>query len=42
MTIFAEQYDFAVTLLLLGNQYGYTRLDIEPEKDVYERFTSQT
>jgi hypothetical protein len=34
MTIFAEQYDFAVTLLLLENQYSYTRFDREPEKDV--------
>jgi hypothetical protein len=33
MTIFAEQYDFAVTLLLLENQYSYTRFDREPEKD---------
>jgi hypothetical protein len=41
MTIFAEQYDFAVTLLLLENWYGYTQLDREPEEDVYDRFTSQ-
>jgi hypothetical protein len=34
MTIFAEQYDFAVTLLLRENQYSYTRFDREPEKDV--------
>jgi hypothetical protein len=34
MTIFAEQYDFAVTLLLLENQYSYTRFDREPEKHV--------
>jgi hypothetical protein len=40
MTIFAEQYDFAVTLLLLENRYGYTQLDREPEEDVYDRFTS--
>ena len=42
MMIFAEQYDFAVTLLLLENRYGYTQLDSEPEEDVYDRFTSQT
>jgi hypothetical protein len=30
MTIFAEQYDFAVTLLLLENQYRCTQLDREP------------
>jgi hypothetical protein len=34
MTIFAEQYDFAVTLLLRENQCSYTRFDREPEKDV--------
>ena len=34
MTIFAEQYDFAVTLLLLENRDGYTQFDAEPEKDV--------
>jgi hypothetical protein len=41
MTIFAEQYDFAVTLLLLENQYQYTRLDREPQEDVLDRFSSQ-
>jgi hypothetical protein len=40
MTIFAEQYDFAVTLLLLENQYRYTQLDREPKEDVYARSTS--
>jgi len=39
MTIFAEQYDFAVTLLLLENRDGYMQLDREPEEDVYDRFT---
>jgi hypothetical protein len=42
MTIFAEQYDFAVTLLLLESRYGYVQLDQEPVEDVYDRFTSQT
>ena len=42
MTIFAEQYDFAVTLLLLENRDSYMQLDREPEEDVYDRFTSQT
>lgn len=41
MTIFAEQYDFAVTLLLLENQYRYIQLDQEPEEDVFDRFSSQ-
>jgi hypothetical protein len=41
MTIFAEQYDFAVPLLLLEDQYQYTRLDREPQEDVLDRFSSQ-
>jgi IrrE N-terminal-like domain len=41
MTIFAEQYDFAVTLLLLENRHSYVQLDAEPDEDVYDRFTSQ-
>ena len=40
MTIFAEQYDFAVTLLLLENRDGYTQFDAEPEEDVYDRFAA--
>jgi|GEM_PF-5418282 len=40
MTIFAEQYDFAVTRLLLENRYGYIQLDREPEEHAYDRFTS--
>jgi hypothetical protein len=42
MTIFAEQYDFAVTLLPLENRHYYVELDREPSEDVYDRFTSQT
>ena len=40
MTVFAEQYDFAVTLLLLENRDGYTQFDAEPEEDVYDSFAS--
>jgi hypothetical protein len=40
MTIFAEQYDFAVTLLLLENRDSYIWPNAEPETDVYDRFTS--
>ncbi len=40
MTIFAEQYDFAVTLLLLSND-GPPLLDAEPEEDVFDRFMAQ-
>jgi hypothetical protein len=38
MSIFAEQYDFAVTVLLLGNRDGYTQFDAEPVEDAYDRF----
>ena len=41
MTIFAEQYDFAVTLLLLENEYRYRQLGEEPEEDEYDRFMSR-
>jgi hypothetical protein len=41
MTIFAEQYDFAVTLLLLENQYRYAQLDRETGEYVFDRFSSQ-
>lgn len=37
MTIFAEQYDFAVTLLLLSNEVR-PLWDAEREEDTYERF----
>ncbi len=36
MTIFAEQYDFAVSLLLLEDQVGFRSLDAEAELDVYD------
>jgi IrrE N-terminal-like domain len=37
MTIFAEQYDFAVTLLLLENRSGYTKLDASPNEGACAR-----
>ncbi len=40
MTIFAEQYEFAVTLLLLPDERRYDAVDEEPEEDVFDRFTS--
>ncbi|MER2266075.1 ImmA/IrrE family metallo-endopeptidase [Methylobacterium oxalidis] len=40
MTIVAEQYDFAVTLLLLPDEPRYAALDAEPEQDVFDRFTA--
>jgi hypothetical protein len=41
MTIFSEQYDFAVTLLLLEERDRYVHLDLEDEPDTYDRFTSR-
>ncbi len=40
MTIFAEQYDFAVTLLLLENEARYFQ-DAEREEDVFDRINAQ-
>jgi hypothetical protein len=37
MTIFAEQYDFAVTLLLLENRSGYAKLDASPNEGACAR-----
>jgi hypothetical protein len=42
MTIFAEQYDFAITLLLLQDQHRFIPLEEEPEKDVYDRFVADS
>jgi hypothetical protein len=42
MTIFAEQYDFAVTLLLLQNRDRFVPLESEPEEDAYDRLTAQS
>lgn len=42
MIMFAEQRDFAVTLLLLENRDRWERPDSEPEQDVYERFTARS
>jgi hypothetical protein len=41
MTIFSEQYDFIVTLLLLEDRDRYFPLKPDPEEDTYDRFTSQ-
>ena len=38
MTIFAEQYDFTVSLLLLEDYDRFMQLDPEPEADTYDRF----
>ena len=41
MTIFAEQYDFALTLLLLENRDYFVPLEPEPEADVCDRIVSR-
>jgi IrrE N-terminal-like domain len=41
MTIFSEQYDFTVTLLLLEDRDRYIPLESEPELDTYDRFMGQ-
>jgi hypothetical protein len=41
MTIFSEQYDFTVSLLLLEDRDRYIQLDHDPEEDTYDRFTRQ-
>lgn len=42
MTIFAEQYDFAVTLLLLEDRDGCMALESELEGDPYDRFNARS
>jgi hypothetical protein len=38
MTVFAEQYDFAISLLLLDDAAPFGWFDEEPEPDTYDRF----
>ena len=41
MTIYSEQYDFTISLLLLEDRDRYFQLEPDPEEDTYDRFTSQ-
>ncbi len=41
MTVFSEQYDFTITVLLLEDRDRYIQLEPDPEEDTYDRFTSQ-
>jgi hypothetical protein len=41
MTVFADQYNFIVTLLLLSNEIRYDRFESDLEQDTYERFLSR-
>ena len=38
MTIFSEQYDFTITLLLLEDRDRYAPMEPDPEEDTYDRF----
>ena len=37
MTIFSEQYDFTITLLLLGDRDRYIQLEPDPEESALDR-----
>jgi hypothetical protein len=41
MTIFPEQYDFTITLLLLEDRGRYVQLEPDPDKDTYDWFSKQ-
>ena len=41
MTIFAEQYDFAISLLLLENRDRYIPLEEEAQEDICDRIASR-
>lgn len=41
MTIFSEQYDFAISLLLLENRDRYISLEEEPQEDTYDRIVGR-
>jgi hypothetical protein len=41
MTVFAEQYDFVVTLLLLSNDVRYEQWDAGSEQDTFKRLISR-
>jgi len=41
MTIFAEQYDFAISLLLLENRDRYIPLEEEAQEDTYDRIAGR-
>ncbi len=42
MTVFAERYDFAISLLLLDDTLPFTSLEAEPEPDTYEKMVPQS
>jgi hypothetical protein len=41
MTMFSEQYDFTVTLLLLEDRGRYAQLQPKPKEDTFDRFMRQ-
>ena len=42
MTIFAEQYDFVITLLLLPNHDRFLQLEADPEEDVFDHIMARS
>ena len=41
MTIFSEQYDFTISLLLLEDRERYVQLEPDTEQDTYDRLISE-
>jgi hypothetical protein len=41
MTIFSEQYEFTITLLLLEDRDRYIQLEPDPDQDTYDHFVSR-
>ena len=41
MTLFAEQYDFAISLLLLDDALPFASFEAEDESDVFEKMMPQ-
>jgi hypothetical protein len=42
MTIFSEQYDFTISLLLLEDRDRYVQLDPDQEEDIYDHFLGRS
>jgi hypothetical protein len=40
MTIFSEQYDFTISLLLLEDRDRYVQLEPDPQEDTFDRFVT--
>jgi hypothetical protein len=42
MTVLAEQYDFAVSLLLLEDDRPFVSFESEDEQDIFDRISPQS